>query len=88
MTPHPAPAPSESAQTSRLVREFKVAVVRCLKCGRLPVESTLTLRDVTHHRFECPQCDNPLVRWEWSHRKAARVWKAENTSPRSKNHER
>jgi uncharacterized C2H2 Zn-finger protein len=50
-------------------------LARCPKCGLLPVEVTFTSPlDVTHHRFECPQCDNPRARWEWSHAGAAQAW--------------
>jgi hypothetical protein len=70
---------------SRMVRFFKAETERCPTCGLLPVEVTFTSANgVTHHKFECPQCDNARVRWEWSHEKAADSWNLYARTPNDK----
>jgi phage FluMu protein Com len=88
----PSPAAHGSAATvssSRMVRCFKAETVRCSKCDLLPVEVTfMSPLGVTHHRFECPQCDDPTMRWEWSHAKAADAWNAKHKPPNAQAQER
>lgn len=62
---------------SRLVRKQWAELSPC-RCGLTPVCVTFTSAlGVTHHRVECPECDNPAVRWEWSHEAAADAWNAQ-----------
>lgn len=63
---------------SRLVRRFKPEVRPCPNCGLQPVEVTRPSPiGVVHHSFQCPECDDPHTRWEFSHQKAAEVWNAQ-----------
>ena len=68
---------------SRLVRAFKAdSLVRCGKCGSLPVEATLTYPNgATKHRFECPSCDGQTGTWISSHSLAEAVWNAKQKTP-------